>query len=303
MSVQLQMESNSPLTDKLIKDLSADISPLGYGVYKRYAQKVIATINQHEINGKPIFPQILCKALMLAIPKGFGLKIYFTWREIRDWAYDLDKRASQQKNPKRTIRMQATVDIVIKAVTFFDCEPNDIPVIDWYWCPLCWMPVLNSNGKKKCPAHKTGSPGYQKVNRLLKKNNKLNNRTDKYDRLPVDKKRQIKKMVRLAFEYGFPDGWELLSFTKNYLLKQNPDADLSDINACLEVLAPGTVDLFNKDRRGAEFFQNDLIRYIAMNQKALLTRAECWLMLKASNENRGGHRQNAGRPPMNCKKR
>lgn len=309
MDTQQGKKKKYPIADKLIESLSINNPPPAYRVYKKYAQKVVGEIKNHEQTEKPFFPQILCKALIIAIPKGFGLKTFYTWGKIRGWAYDLDKRANQQKNSKRANRMRAAADIAINAATIFDCSPCDSSVIKWHWCPLCWRPVLNSNGKKKCEFHKTGTSGYQRVNRLLTKIKKSkyeglsieqiqkNKKTD-HDRLPVDQKLKIKKMVSMAFDWRFPDGWELLSFSKNYILKQKPDTALRDINACIEVLAPEAVNLFKEDSGYSKNLKINRIGYIKMNQRALLTRAETWLMLKAINDKRGGYRGNAGRPPL-----
>lgn len=292
----------------LLKDYPP--TPNALRVYKKYAKKLIEEIERLELKdmqaGRPtsqLFPQVFCQALKAAIPEGFGLETYYTKDEILDWAYSLMERATyQKKDSKRAIRMEAASDVTIRAVNvFFKGENYDTLELEWDWCPLCWRPVLNSYGKKKCELHESGSKGYTKTNRLLKKINSTKPFNLGYDRIPFDKKNKIREWVSMAFELGFPDGWEFLSFTKNYLKTQDSKVDLSDIEACIEFLAPGTGDLFISDAVKAKITTDEFVdakQLIKMNQKALVTRAETWLMLEASIE-RGGARENAGRPRKN----
>lgn len=380
--------------------------------YAIYAKEILFKIKKRaERKSKFIYPQRLCEDLSDIFPEEIRpTKTFYSWEEISAWARNLEVKAASEKiDSKQRSCIHAASNITIVTVYFFQSFYNSTKKIDdplsWDWCPLCWRPVINSNGKKKCKYHKTGTAGYYKINRLLKKirppvmnkhdnlplekRNKLKRKAEAalekgiieengdlsckdisvskqrqrvecndmiaylkekagltfkngiiegyddlpykdrfiskemskdeyndminylkeklfglrlgYDRLPVDLQKNARELFSIACDYGFPDRWLFFSFTKEFILKQMPNADQNDIDACLsdvdvslEILSPGAIELFKNDKMFPDLPATDQIEKYRM---AMLSRAEIWLRLEAEHCIRGGRRKNAGRTP------
>lgn len=285
--------------------------------YLPYSYYFFSNLLSEEYNSS-VLPRMMVKSLPKVFPETMPSKSLSSWSDINNWSEDLRKAGYwlEEQNKKTSNdpitdrnakRLYAAADIIVQSLIFL--RGKKLPKeksLDWNWCPLCWRPVKNSTGSEKCELHRNGGSEYQKVLRILKKmqlpDTKTPGRKTK-DRIPTKIRDHYRHKMRLAFDCGFPKGWDLLPNTKNFLQKEYPEFANSDLDDCIEALSPGALTLFKKSNTELlnlvrvqipENEKSPTEYLLRMDKESFITRAETWLSI-TSKIKRGGARKNAGR--------
>jgi len=234
-----------------------------------------------------IGPVDVLRAIETVLPAWmYTSNIWPSWRAIEAYAREMVKRSETYKNPTAGHQLYvAGQDILGLLPRFWRRRHEASPSSDWDFCPLCWRPVLAQSHLMRpehCSLHKTKSPEYQKLDRLLRKLKRFRKGdvigTIVADRLPPDYPTFVRQIIarNIAREEDLRLLWELFPFTRDRL--NQLQVNLMDVKKCFAALAQPEVLPIDGASPTMPSHSEVLVPWEDV-YRPMLIRSEAWLWL------------------------
>ena len=275
-----------------------------------YEAELLKYLKLAQERGCIVRPPIFINTLKSVLPKDLQPQHCIkTWVGLKEYADKLSKRALKQSCFKREKRL-LSVSEAIHSGLYLYAKKVDMDNMDWFWCPFCWRPVLDTlslRRPERCELHETGGNDCRKVEYMLKKKRHKKS-AGVGDRIPTIIHKRVRDMANIAFQYDFPQKSSMFPFIFKYL-----EDELSFVIA--ESHLENALLLLTVRQDSYEYLNwysernilNNILSLLAHPQKlpfsmsihekkALIVRAETWLSFIAQFNQHGGKRANSGRP-------
>ncbi|WP_415519046.1 MAG: hypothetical protein ACEB74_14730 [Desulfovibrio aminophilus] len=235
-----------------------------------------------------IGPADMLRAIETVLPAWMRTsKVRPSWRGIEAYAREMVKRSESYKNATAGHQLYVAGQDILGLLPRFWRRRREASVSsDWDFCPLCWRPVLAQSHLMRpehCSLHKTRTPEYQRLDRLLRKL-KYFRRDHVYgtivaDRLPPDYPAFVRQIIarNISREEELRLSWSLFPFTRERLNQLR--VNLMDVKKCFAALAQPEVLLLDKASPTTPSSHSGVLLPWEDVYRPMLIRSEAWLWL------------------------
>lgn len=235
-----------------------------------------------------IGPVDVLRAIETVLPAWMYMcKLRPSWRGIEAYAREMVKRSETYKNPTAGHQLYVAGQDILGLLPRFWRKRREASVsTDWGYCPLCWRPVLAQSHLMRpehCFLHKTRTPEYQKLDRLLRKLNYFRRDHVKgtivADRLPPVYPTFVRQIIarNITREEDLRLSWDLFPFTRDHL--NQLQVNLMDVKKCFAALAqPEVLPIDEASSTTPSSHSGPLLPWEDV-YRPMLIRSEAWLWL------------------------